>query len=205
MSHWKAHEGRVVRCEGPCALLSCLEAGPHEHPICPTCRAVSYGNAFCEECRSHWPQRHREYMATLYKDRRWHEAPLQALFAYDRWRVLCICILLAGTRREQVEKVLYNLWTRWPDAATLKHASPEEVVEVIRSVGWQNRKARFLILMSVDYDRGVAPELMTGVGRYALDSLAIFCDGDTHVSPDDTVLRDYLRSRREGFHVPGLP
>lgn len=78
-------------------------------------------------------------------------------------------------------------------------------MEVIRSVGWQNRKARFLILMSVDYDRGVAPELMTGVGRYALDSLAIFCDGDTHVSPDDTVLRDYLRSRREGFHVPGLP
>jgi hypothetical protein len=41
--------------DGPCPFLTCLQTEPHDHPICPECRAVKWGNMFCKTCRSHWP------------------------------------------------------------------------------------------------------------------------------------------------------
>lgn len=43
---------KTIHFEGPCPFLLCLEAGPHEHPICPACGAVNYGNVSCSVCRS---------------------------------------------------------------------------------------------------------------------------------------------------------
>lgn len=37
--------------DGSCPFLTCLETGPHVHPVCPECGAVRYGNIFCGECR----------------------------------------------------------------------------------------------------------------------------------------------------------
>ncbi len=50
---------QYVSFDGPCHFLSCLETGPHFHPICPVCGAVRYGNLFCKECREyhHWPEK----------------------------------------------------------------------------------------------------------------------------------------------------
>lgn len=39
---------------GSCPYLLCLETGPHDHPVCPDCGAVRYGNIFCITCRQHW-------------------------------------------------------------------------------------------------------------------------------------------------------
>ena len=41
----------VMHFDGPCPFLACLEAGPHDHPICPDCGAVRYGNLTCNTCR----------------------------------------------------------------------------------------------------------------------------------------------------------
>lgn len=39
--------------DGPCPFLTCLETGPHEHAVCPTCGAVRYGNPFyCQTCNA---------------------------------------------------------------------------------------------------------------------------------------------------------
>jgi hypothetical protein len=35
----------------PCPFLACLIDAPHEHPICPECGAVRYGNMSCQTCR----------------------------------------------------------------------------------------------------------------------------------------------------------
>lgn len=43
--------------QGPCPFLFCDKAGPHSHAICPKCGAVWWGNAGCDECRRHWPER----------------------------------------------------------------------------------------------------------------------------------------------------
>jgi len=38
---------------GWCPFLTCLETGPHEHPVCPECEAVRYGNPFfCATCNA---------------------------------------------------------------------------------------------------------------------------------------------------------
>ena len=37
--------------DGSCPFLLCLADCPHDHPICPKCGAVGYGNICCEECR----------------------------------------------------------------------------------------------------------------------------------------------------------
>ena len=38
-------------------IVLCIRAARTErrYPICPRCSAVQWGNAFCPECRSHWP------------------------------------------------------------------------------------------------------------------------------------------------------
>lgn len=36
---------------GLCPFMACLERGPHQHYICPTCGAVRFGNAFCPMCK----------------------------------------------------------------------------------------------------------------------------------------------------------
>lgn len=36
--------------DGPCPFLTCLEPAAHEHPICPECEAVRFGNLFCPTC-----------------------------------------------------------------------------------------------------------------------------------------------------------
>ena len=40
-----------IHFDGPCPFLLCLADCPHDHPVCPVCGAVAYGNIFCEECR----------------------------------------------------------------------------------------------------------------------------------------------------------
>ena len=39
-----------IHFDGVCPLLMCLADTPHEHPICPKCGAVAYGNICCDEC-----------------------------------------------------------------------------------------------------------------------------------------------------------
>lgn len=44
----------AVFVDGPCPFLTCLDAGPHGHDICPECSAVRFGNAFCATCVRSW-------------------------------------------------------------------------------------------------------------------------------------------------------
>ena len=38
--------------DGCCPFLLCFADCPHDHPICPKCGAVGYGNISCAECRN---------------------------------------------------------------------------------------------------------------------------------------------------------
>lgn len=53
----------TVHSPGPCPLLRCLEAGPHNHPVCPDCGAVDHGNAFCVTCVGTWTWMSDEHRA----------------------------------------------------------------------------------------------------------------------------------------------
>jgi hypothetical protein len=42
---------KTIHFDGPCPFLTCLEPGPHDHEVCPTCQTVRYGNLYCNTCR----------------------------------------------------------------------------------------------------------------------------------------------------------
>jgi uncharacterized OB-fold protein len=58
----RLRKDKTLDFDGPCPFLSCVEDGPHEHPVCEKCGAVRYGNMFCERCREEWKlnQPHKE-------------------------------------------------------------------------------------------------------------------------------------------------
>ena len=88
---------------------------------------------------------------------------------------MVICVLLsAQTTDAAVNKVTPELFRRWPDAASLAGADPEEVGEVIRSIGFWRSKSQHCVeaaqMIMADFG-GEVPRTMEeltrlpGVGR----------------------------------------
>lgn len=67
----------------------------------------------------------------------------QCLLDYTTPFTLLIAVLLsAQTTDAAVNKVTPELFRRWPDAPSMASAQPQEVGEVIRSLGFYNNKAK---------------------------------------------------------------
>lgn len=90
------------------------------------------------------------------------------------YRLVISVLLSAQTTDAQVNKVTPELFRRWPSPEALAAASPEEVAEVIRSLGFYKSKARHAVeaaqTIVSDYG-GEVPHTMAeltrlpGVGR----------------------------------------
>lgn len=90
------------------------------------------------------------------------------------YRLVISVLLSAQTTDAQVNKVTPELFRRWPSPEALAAASPEEVAEVIRSLGFYKSKARHAVeaaqMIMSDYG-GEVPHTMAeltrlpGVGR----------------------------------------
>lgn len=90
------------------------------------------------------------------------------------YRLVISVLLSAQTTDAQVNKVTPELFRRWPSPEALAAASPEEVAEVIRSLGFYKSKARHAVeaaqMIVSDYG-GEVPYTMAeltrlpGVGR----------------------------------------
>lgn len=94
-----------------------------------------------------------------------HESP---------YRLVISVLLSAQTTDAQVNRVAPELFRRWPTPATLAQATPEEVGEVIHSLGFYKTKARHAVeaaQMIVSDFGGEVPHTMAeltrlpGVGR----------------------------------------
>jgi endonuclease III len=131
---------------------------------------------------------------------------LQELAA-TRFEVLVAAMLLNRTRREQVDPVWTGLLARWPDVDALAGADVEELADALRTLGLQRRRARLLIRLASTYRhlrrcgvriRREEVETLPGCGRYAVESWAIFVEGDLDVDPADDVLAMRVAELREG-------
>lgn len=121
----------------------------------------------------------------------------------DEWKILVVCSLHNQTSRKQVDKVYEKLFKKYPTANAMSEAVHEELVEIIKPLGFYNRRASSLVRMSKDYlekDWVQASELY-GCGKYADDCYKVFCSGKwKEVQPTDHALNDYvdwLRKERE--------
>jgi methyl-CpG-binding domain protein 4 len=114
----------------------------------------------------------------------------------DRWRILVVCVLLNCTSRKQVERVLEDLWTRWPDATAMSAANSIALSECIASLGFGNRRAGTLIALSRDYLKPgwMDARELAGVGEYAGRAWDMFCRGEFGSEPPkDGALVKYWR------------
>jgi len=137
------------------------------------------------------------------KDRIPHLSPyglIQESLWPDEWKCLVACLMLNCTTRRQVEKVIPEFFRRWPSPVQFLSAKKEEVTELIRPLGFQNRRATRLLEMTNAYleqDWSHAAEL-PGVGDYAARSWEIFFKNSLGKHPPvDRALLLYWKWRKK--------
>lgn len=77
-------------------------------------------------------------------------------------------------------------------------ANPEELAQILRPLGFYNRRARTLIKFSVEWiDKDWQhPSELYGIGEYAAASWDIFYENRLDIEPKDGVLVKYLQWKR---------
>lgn len=112
----------------------------------------------------------------------------------NEWKILIACQLLNQTTRKQLDKVIDKFFCRWPDPQSLLVATPEEIGDVLRPLGFWQRRPKSLLRFSKEYleKEWSEPITLHGVGKYANDAWRIFIRGDwQEVEPKDHALIAY--------------
>ena len=118
---------------------------------------------------------------------------LQEIYYHDPWKSQVCCILLNCTRRVQVDRVRSNLFAKYPTAIALSQADSQELSELLRPLGFYNRRAKSLIRFSTEWSSldWKHPRELYGIGQYAADSWDIFYNNRLDIEPNDGVLVKY--------------
>ena len=112
----------------------------------------------------------------------------------QKWRHMVAVIMLNQTGRKPV-KTVYPLFVHhWPAPHDLLFSTPEEVKDIIWSLGMSTVKENRIRRMTEEYmawDGNDATKLY-GIGKYGSDSYEIFFKHNYTVEPTDKELRRYL-------------
>lgn len=118
----------------------------------------------------------------------------------DEWKILVSCMMLNCTSRKQVEKILPEFFSKWPDAKSLICADFEEIEKTISPLGFKNRRTKKLLEMSDAYVQKAwnDPKDLPGIGEYASRAWEIFCNNTLgNVPPNDGALKLYWNWRKK--------
>ena len=130
-----------------------------------------------------------------------HPTPLlQELYWPDEWKILICCQLLNLTTRRQVDKIIHELFSRYPGPASMATAKDSELYKIIKSLGMANKRVKTLKRFSKEYmiKDWSTPKELYGCGKYADDAWRIFCRGDWQdVQPNDHALNAYYEFLEE--------
>ena len=83
-------------------------------------------------------------------------------------------------------------------------ADPEKLAQILRPLGFYNRRAKTLIRFSTDWTEKdwKHPRELYGIGEYAAASWDIFYGGQIDIEPNDGVLVKYLEWKRKNLSMP---
>jgi len=112
----------------------------------------------------------------------------------EKWRHMVAVIMLNQTGRKPVKTVYPLFMHHWPTPGWLLRSTPEEVKNIIWSLGMSTVKENRIRRMTADYvewDGNDATKLY-GIGKYGSDSYEIFFKHNYRVEPLDKELRRYL-------------
>ena len=81
----------------------------------------------------------------------------------------------------------------------MAQADPVVLADLIRPLGFYNRRAKCLIRFSTEWSAGewTHPRELYGIGQYAADSWDIFYNNRIDIEPNDGVLVKYVLWRRQ--------
>jgi methyl-CpG-binding domain protein 4 len=118
---------------------------------------------------------------------------IQEIFQDEPWKMLIGCMLLNQTTHTQVRQVIWELFQLHPTPESLAIADPHPIAELIRPLGFYNRRSRALIKFAQSWlGEWQDPRELHGIGKYAHDSWLIFIEGRNDVEVTDKVLTRYL-------------
>jgi methyl-CpG-binding domain protein 4 len=111
------------------------------------------------------------------------------------WQHMVAVIMLNQTGRKPVKTVAPVFWNKWRSAYAFLQATPDEVRDVIWSLGMVNRRYERLVQMSLDFMEwdGNEADKLYGIGKYGSDSYEIFFKNNYTVEPTDKELIRYLQ------------
>ena len=117
-------------------------------------------------------------------------------FSYSRgaWQHMTAVIMLNQTGRKPVKSVAPVFWHKWPSPYAFLQATPDEVRDVIWSLGMVNRRYDRITQMTLDFMEwdGIDATKLYGIGKYGSDSYEIFFKQNYDVKPTDKELIRYL-------------
>lgn len=115
------------------------------------------------------------------------------------WRVLVACTLLNRTHGRQVRPAIERLMQLCQTPEDMLWPPNElQILAILQPLGLKNVRYKRLRQLTRDYlDRKKFSEI-AGVGPYALDSIDLFCWGDTDLQPTDQWLEPYRQWRLNG-------
>jgi len=119
---------------------------------------------------------------------------IQEIYKNDPWKMLMCCIFLNQTTRDQVDKIRIEFFEKYPDPKSIMNANPNEISEIIKPLGFKNKRTLTLINFSRDWieKQWFSPIELYGIGKYAQDSWDIFQLNNLEVKPTDGALVSYL-------------
>ena len=122
---------------------------------------------------------------------------LQEIYQNDPWKMLVCCILLNLTKRQQVDGIRHELFSKYPTEYEMMEADEDELSEILKPLGLYRRRAKTLIKFSWMWANGFndVSELY-GIGEYARDSWEIFQMDNFDTKPKDKVLLEYLHQEK---------
>jgi methyl-CpG-binding domain protein 4 len=111
------------------------------------------------------------------------------------WQHMTAVIMLNQTGRKPVKTVAPVFWSKWPTPYSFLQATPDEVRDVIWSLGMVNRRYDRLTQMTLDFEEwdGNQADKLYGIGKYGSDSYEIFFKNNYRVTPTDKELIRYLK------------
>lgn len=121
-----------------------------------------------------------------------------ALAYRDPWQLLVATVISAQTTDENVNRVTPALFARFPSAADLAEANPEEVEGIIFSTGFYRQKTQSIIALSrdlVERHNGSVPDniealvRLRGVGRKTASVVLAEAFGRPAIAVDTHVRR----------------
>jgi adenine-specific DNA glycosylase len=119
---------------------------------------------------------------------------LQERFREEPWKMVVLCIMLNQTHYKQVDRVRDNFFKEWPSPEDAAYADKDKMREILRPLGFYNRRTKSIMQFSKEYFTGGWTDIgeLYGVGKYARDSWLIFQEGIIPTDVTDKKLIKYV-------------